>query len=61
MRSHLEAHRSEPEKGVSRMSVMCAKAACKATTGMCVHEKTGAVVVGLIVVGLAAGKALSLF
>ena len=43
------------------MSVMCAKAACKATTGMCAHEKTGAVVVGLIVVGLVAGKALRLF
>jgi len=28
---------------------------------MCAHEKTGAVVVGLIVVGLVAGKALSLF
>src|SRR5213593_2350827 len=23
------------------MSVMCAKAACKATTGMCAHEKRG--------------------
>jgi len=28
---------------------------------MCAHEKTGAVVVGLIVVGLVAGQALSLF
>jgi hypothetical protein len=43
------------------MALMCAKAACKATSGMCAHEKTTAVVVGLIVVGLVAGKALSLF
>jgi hypothetical protein len=43
------------------MSLMCAKAACKATTGMCVHEKTTAVVVVLIAVGVVAGRALSLF
>jgi hypothetical protein len=43
------------------MSLMCAKAACKASTGMCVHEKTTAIVVVLIAVGLVAGKAFSLF
>ena len=43
------------------MSLMCAKASCKATTGMCAHEKTTAVVVVLIAVGLIAGKAFSLF
>ena len=43
------------------MSLMCSKAACKATTGMCTHEKTAAVVLVLIAVGLVAGKAFSLF
>src|SRR2546426_8032306 len=48
-------------RGRAEMSLMCAKAACKATTGMCVHEKTTAVVVVLIAVGVVAGRALSLF
>ena len=43
------------------MSLMCAKAACKATTGMCAHEKTAAAVLVIIAVGLVAGKAFSLF
>ena len=40
---------------------MCAKAACKATTGMCAHQKTTAAVLVLLDVGLVARKAFSLF
>jgi len=43
------------------MSLMCSTAACKATAGMCTHEKTAAVVIVLIAVGLVTGKAFSLF
>ncbi len=43
------------------MSLMCAKTACKATTGMCAHEKTAAAVIAVIAVGLVAGKVFSLF
>lgn len=43
------------------MSLMCSKAACKATAGMCTHEKTMAAVVVLVAVGFVAGKAFNLF
>jgi len=41
------------------MSLMCSMAACKAKTGMCTHEKVGAVV--LIAVGVVAAKGFGLF
>jgi hypothetical protein len=43
------------------MSLMCSQAACKATAGMCTHEKMAVGVVVLLAVGFVAAKAFSLF
>ncbi len=43
------------------MSLMCANAACKATTGMCTHEKMTAGAIVLLAVGFSVGKAFGLF
>ena len=48
-------------KAVTRMSLVCSIAACKAKAGMCTHEKVAAGLIALLVVGLVVAKGLSLF